>query len=68
MVRKIHDSTFKDGMHYVKAAGLSTEQKPTGGMITGSSFMEVDTGKKYLYDEVGETWAEVPQGYIAPDD
>ena len=67
MVRKIVDSLFNDGKHYVKAAGLSTDSKPTTGLITGSHFVEVDTGKQYLYDEVGESWAEVPDSYIAPD-
>lgn len=39
--------------------GLSTDAKPTDGLATGSAFIEVDTGKLYLFDEVGATWTEV---------
>ena len=66
MVRKIYDQVFTDGKHYVKAAGLSTDAKPTAGLITGSYFIEVNTGKEFLLDEVSEEWHEAPQGYIAP--
>lgn len=43
---------------YIEAAGLSTDTKPTDGVSTGSMFIEVDTGKAYLYDEVSG-WTEV---------
>ena len=66
MVRKIYDQVFTDGTHYVKAAGLSTDQKPDAGLITGSHFVEVNTGKQFLFDEAGQTWHEAPEGYIAP--
>lgn len=36
-------------------AGLSTDTKPTVGVVTGSEFTETDTGDKYLYD--GSAWA-----------
>ena len=39
--------------------GLSTDSKPTTGLVTGSSFVEVDTGDAYLFDEVGSTWHKV---------
>ena len=32
-------------------AGLSTDTKPTTGIVTGSIFIEVDTGDIYLYNE-----------------
>lgn len=66
MVRKIYDQVFTDGTHYVKAAGLASDSKPTAGLITGSHFVEVDTGKEYLYDEVSHNWHEIEKGYIAP--
>lgn len=47
-----------DDIHYVEAYGLSTDSKPTG-FATGSVFIEVDTGKVYLYDEDGAAWNEV---------
>ena len=64
MVRKVEDYVFNDGKHYVKAYGLSTDSKPTDGIITGSSFNEVDTGKRFLFDEVSGTWTEDPNHYI----
>lgn len=53
---------FTEGASYVVLAqlyGTSNDTKPTTGYATGSSFVEVDTGKLFLYDEVGATWTEV---------
>jgi len=47
-----------DDIHYVEAYGNSLDDKPTG-FATGSVFIEVDTGKVYLYDEDGAAWYEV---------
>lgn len=40
--------------------GLSTDTKPTDGVRNGSVFIEIDTGKIYLYDEEGAEWHEQP--------
>ena len=37
--------------NYVEFAGLSTDSKPTFGIITGSLFLEVNTGDVYAFDE-----------------
>ena len=61
MIRTIdskHLSEYGD-KHYVEAAGLSTDTKPTLNLVTGSLFLEVDTGKVYVFDEVGGTWNEI---------
>lgn len=52
---------MKDGNNIVqvKLAGLSTDSKPTASIATGSSFLEVNTGKIFLFDEVSGTWTEV---------
>ena len=47
------------GRHYIEAAGLSTDAKPTVGLVTGSLFLEVDTGKVYAFDETTDTWNEI---------
>jgi len=43
--------------------GLSTDEKPTtinrSTIENGSSFIEIDTGKVYLYDIDSETWKEI---------
>ena len=64
MIRNTETPTtveVKDGNNIVqvKLAGLSTDSKPTTGIATGSSFLEVNTGKIFLFDEVGGTWNEV---------
>lgn len=51
MVRTIVERTYNNNMKYIEAAGLSTDTKPTGGIVTGSLFLEVDTMKLYAYDE-----------------
>ena len=38
---------------------LSTDSKPTADIPNGSSCIEIDTGKKYLFDYAGGQWHEV---------
>ena len=59
MIRNLVENTFTDNKRYIEAAGLSTDSKPTTGIVTGSVFLEVDTGKVYLFDEAGSQWTEV---------
>jgi hypothetical protein len=37
--------------------GLSTDTKPVN-VANGSSFTEIDTGKKFLFDYEGQQWYE----------
>lgn len=43
--------------------GLSTDEKPTEldnqDIPNGSVFIEIDTGKMYLYDLANEEWKEI---------
>ena len=43
----------------VEYRGLSTDTKPTENVINGSAYIEIDTGKVYLFDATGETWNEI---------
>ena len=52
-------------VNYARYAGLSTDDKPTAGVATGSEFLEVDTGDVYAFDEVGGTWAKIRAGVPA---
>lgn len=52
---QIFDTT---GVKYVTIFGTSSETKPTNGIITGSVFVEVDTGKAYLFNEDTSAWVE----------
>ena len=49
--------------YLVELRGLSGDDKPTtiqNGIIdNGSTFIEIDTGKLYLYDLANELWKEV---------
>ena len=36
--------------------GLSTDTKPTDGIDNGSRFIEMDTGKVYMYDAESGQW------------
>ena len=62
MIRILDSRIYEDGKNYVEYAGLSTDTKPTANIITGSSFVEVDTGDAYLFDEVGEDWYKIGGG------
>ena len=59
MIRAIIEQTFDQQKKYVILAGLSTDSKPTAGIITGSKFEEVNTGIVYAFDEVSGTWSAV---------
>lgn len=60
MVRVIVDRLLTGGRHYIEAAGLSTDSKPTANAATGSLFLEVDTGDVYAYDETSSgTWNKI---------
>ena len=56
MIRIIVDMPYENGKRFIKAAGLSTDNKPTDGIITGSKFLEVDYGVERIFDEENGVW------------
>ena len=59
MVRLTEQKFIDFGQHLSKYAGLSTDTKPDDAAdITGSEFLEVDTGKTYYWDEEGDEWVD----------
>lgn len=62
MVSLINSSNFAfDKAAYVEYAGLSTDTKPVGNFMTGSIFVEVNTGKVFFYNAAaaaGSEWVE----------
>lgn len=52
MIRKLTDRYFTDAEIF----GMSSDDKPVDGLVTGSKFTEVDTGIEYLFDEVSGEW------------
>ena len=59
MVRITTEKGFTADKRYIEAFGLSTDTKPTSNIITGSVFVEVDTGKAFLFNETASAWVEV---------
>ena len=56
MIRELVRRTYTDGLAYAEYAGLSTDGKPTAGIITGSKLTEADTGIEYRFDEESKSW------------
>lgn len=56
MIRVLTRIPQDDDIHYVEMAGLSTDDKPAKKYATGSSFLEVDTGNVFFFDEESCTW------------
>lgn len=62
MVRVIVCKPITADKRYIEAAGLSaTDSKPTTGIVTGSLFLEVDTGDVYAFDEAGTQWNKIAE-------
>ena len=59
MVRIIEKKLQNDDINYYEFSGLSTDDKPTQNIATGSVFVEVNTGKVFLFDEESGEWIEV---------
>ena len=69
MIRAIIVQAHTETKDYVEYFGLSTDTKPTSGIVTGSKFTEVDTGDVYLFDETSTgTWTKVAAGWSDPND
>ena len=56
MVRALAIKKFGDGLNLARFAGLSSDNKPTEDLVTGSEFVEVDTGCIYAFDEDTGEW------------
>ena len=60
MVRMTNYQYINHEQIYREYAVISTDTKPTEGIITGSLFMEADTGDVYVYDETGGgAWTKI---------
>ena len=56
MIRTLERRAFVGELLLCRFAGNSGDTKPTTGIVTGSSFLEVDTGIEFLFDEVSGGW------------
>ena len=62
MIRTLERKVFTPDKLLCKFAGNSSDTKPTAGIVTGSSFIEVDTAKEYLFDEDSQEWNATGSG------
>lgn len=49
------------GCAFYDIRGTSTDIKPTN-VPNGSTFIEIDTGSGYLFNEETGEWVEIPEG------
>ena len=52
-------AAYMNGDILIEAACLSTDTKPTTDVPNGSSFLEMDTGNVYMWDEENEQWRQL---------
>ena len=45
--------------YYKELAGKSTENKPTSDIVSGSLYLETDTGDVYVFEETDATWTKI---------
>jgi hypothetical protein len=57
-MREVSVTIGPDGKKAATFYGTSSEAKPTQNIAMVSVFIEVDTGKAYLYNESSSTWIE----------
>ena len=43
---------------------LSRDAKPTTGIQNGTPLIEIDTGKKFLFDAESSTWKEIDSSVV----
>ena len=57
---KIRQISFDDTpVFYKELAGLAADTKPVAALATGSTFLEVDTGDVYAFDEAASEWHKI---------
>lgn len=59
MSRIIERKWMESGKDYVEVAGKSTESKPTTGIVSGSLYLETDTGDVYVFEESDGVWTQI---------
>ena len=56
--RIIEERLVDDDKMFIVAFGKSGTTMPSGNLATGSTAIEIDTGKAYFYDEATSDWIE----------
>jgi hypothetical protein len=50
---------YDKGAKLIEIACLSTDTKPTTGIVSGSLAIEVNTGDIYVFDAEGTSWTKL---------
>lgn len=58
MISVPDQKVIENGKIFATFFGTSSDNKPIDGIATGSSFVEVDTGKAFLFNESTSAWVE----------
>lgn len=62
MITEIGDAHIREevntGKHVKEWGGLSTDEKPADAK-NGSTFLEMDTGKVFMFDGANNVWREL---------
>lgn len=66
-IRMIEAKAFEGNKVLAKFAGLSTDQKPVGDYVNGTTYVCVDNGAEYMYNETAGEWNQTKAGYTAPE-
>ena len=56
MIEILNMKKIRTKLAYYEFAGLSTDEKQTSNVATGSTFLEVDTGDVYFFDGENSIW------------
>lgn len=59
MITIMETKKIVNNKQLVDIACLSTDTKPTTGIMNGSMLIEVNTGKLYVFDESASAWTEI---------
>lgn len=49
-------TTYTPTRRYIEGTCLSSDAKPTEGIMNGSTLIEMDTASVYFYDEENANW------------
>ena len=67
-VRCIEQKAFEGNKTLCKFAGLSTDSMPVGDFVNGTSFVCVDDGSEFMFNETAKEWNQTKAGYTAPEE
>lgn len=67
-IRVIEKRAFEGTKTLCRFAGLSTDSMPVGDFVNGTSYVCVDNGAEYMYNETTKEWNQTAAGYTAPEE